>query len=321
MKAKSGEMRRGRYMSKSTKRLIFYCLVVALPVLQFCVFYVGVNINSILLAFSKHFIRPEGGYKIEYFAAGFDNFKKAFEMVKQIDGTRLLTNSLSMIGCEVLIGLPLAVIFSFYIYKRFPFARVFKVVLFMPQIVSVMVFSILFKYVTNDLWSKLFDVDGGLLNNVNENISFGTILFYNVWISFGVNVIMFSGSMSSIDPSLSEACQLDGASILQEFWYVTLPMIWPTFTTFVIVSLTGLFVHQMNLFSLFSANASTRVSSFGYQLYVAGQSAGLNSVAMVGALKLNYYELSALGLSFTMITLPIVLFMRWGMRKIGPSVN
>ncbi len=314
--------------SRKKKGLLFYSLVIALPVLQFLIFYIGVNFNSILLAFSKHAYNVDGGSHTDYFAAGFENFANAFKMLEAIDGWSLFANSLLMIACELLISLPLAVIFSFYVYKKYFGSKLFKVVLFMPQIVSVMVFSILFKYISNDVVAGLADimgntalVNGGFLNNPDKMISLITIIFYNVWISFGVNVVMITGSMGSINPSLVEAAQLDGCSPIREFWHVTLPLVWPTFTTFVVVSLTGLFVNQMNLYSLFSSNANVQVTSLGYQLYIAGQGAGLDRISEAGALKLNYYELSAMGLTFTLILLPIVMGVRYLMRKFGPSVD
>ena len=36
------------------RNLLFYSLLLALPLLQFCIFYVGVNLNSVLLAFKTY---------------------------------------------------------------------------------------------------------------------------------------------------------------------------------------------------------------------------------------------------------------------------
>ncbi len=311
------------FRNKHQKRVLFYILMIALPLLQFLVLYVGVNLNSILLAFAEHRVKPEGGYETIYFGAGFDNFKAAFEGIKNsVDGAKLLRNSAIMLACNIFISLPLAVLFSFYIYKNFFGSKVFKVALFVPQIVSVMVFSVLFRYLTTDVVQALSNNEllGGWLKGDDESVRLMTIILYNIWISFGVNVIMITGSMSSVNPSLVEASHLDGANTFQEFWHVTLPLIWPTFTTFVVVSLTGFFVDQMNLYGLFSATAPAGVKSFGYILFIEGQSAGLNQPG-IGGWGLNFYQLSALGLTFTLILVPIVMSVRFVMRRLGPSVD
>lgn len=309
----------GKLKKKKNKHLLFYCAMLFIPVLQFCIFYLGVNLKSILLAFSTYEM-TETGYTLQYFNAGFSHFAAAINCLKEIDTLQFLSNSLTMIMCDLLVSLPLAIIFSYYIHKKYALSGFFKVILFIPQIVSVMVFSILFKFIANDLIASMTGVSGGILNNIETDVNFRTVIFYNIFVSFGTNIILFTGSMDSINTSIFEACRIDGASTIQEFFHIVVPMVWPTFSTFVVVSLTGLFVNQMNLYSLFSINADTDITTFGYLLYVAGQSAGLDSKG-ISALSLDYYELSALGLMFTAITVPIVLGARAFMKKLGPSVE
>lgn len=298
--------------SKQTKRLLFYVAAVTLPLLQFLIFYLYVNINSIILAFQKY-SEIDGAY-VKVFAS-FENFGKAFQVIGE--SWNKISNSLKMIACDVFISLPLALIFSFYIYKKFFLHKTFKVMLFMPQIISGIVFVMLFKYIANNVYQEITGKTGLLMSD-DENVKTATVLFYNVWISFGVNVMMFTGSMSGIDGSIVEAAALDGASLIQEFFYVTIPMIWSTFSTFVVISLTGIFTHQLNLFAFYGEGAG-RLESFGYFLYIQS----LKPEDRTGVVKgtLTYSQLSALGLVLTMITLPIVLISRKLMTKLGPSMN
>ncbi len=298
--------------SKQTKRLLFYVAAVTLPLLQFLIFYLYVNINSIILAFQKY-SEIDGAY-VKVFAS-FENFGKAFQVIGE--SWNKISNSLKMIACDVFISLPLALIFSFYIYKKFFLHKTFKVMLFMPQIISGIVFVMLFKYIANNVYQELTGKTGLLMSD-DENVKTATVLFYNVWISFGVNVMMFTGSMSGIDGSIVEAAALDGASLIQEFFYVTMPMIWSTFSTFVVISLTGIFTHQLNLFAFYGESAG-RLESFGYFLYIQS----LKPEDRTGVVKgtLTYSQLSALGLVLTMITLPIVLVSRKLMTKLGPSMD
>ncbi|MDY4187614.1 MAG: sugar ABC transporter permease [Candidatus Borkfalkiaceae bacterium] len=298
--------------SKQTKRLLFYVAAVTLPLLQFLIFYLYVNINSIILAFQKY-SEIDGAY-VKVFAS-FENFGKAFQVIGE--SWNKISNSLKMIACDVFISLPLALIFSFYIYKKFFLHKTFKVMLFMPQIISGIVFVMLFKYIANNVYQELTGKTGLLMSD-DENVKMATVLFYNVWISFGVNVMMFTGSMSGIDGSIVEAVALDGASLIQEFFYVTMPMIWSTFSTFVVISLTGIFTHQLNLFAFYGEGAG-RLESFGYFLYIQS----LKPEDRTGVVKgtLTYSQLSALGLVLTMITLPIVLVSRKLMTKLGPSMD
>ena len=101
------------HLKKDTKDLIFVILLVALPLLQFFIFYVCVNINSILLAFKKYDINNNVSF------AGFDNFKQLFIDFKSFTLYKVaLKNStlVFLIGCPI--SLTLALLFSYYIYKK-----------------------------------------------------------------------------------------------------------------------------------------------------------------------------------------------------------
>ena len=62
--------RAGSVMKRRTKQTIFYWSILALPLLQFGIFYVGVNFNSILLSFRDYSVTTAGGYSW----VGFDNY-------------------------------------------------------------------------------------------------------------------------------------------------------------------------------------------------------------------------------------------------------
>ncbi len=294
---------------RKQKKLLFYILVLAYPIFQTLVFYIYTHFNSILLAFQDHKIE-NGVYSIGF--AGFKNFQTAFKLLG--DKMFMVKNSLIMYALNLLVGMTLALIFSFYIYKKYRGSKIFQFVLFAPHLISSVVFALLFKYIATDVYMKLFDAQFGLLDNLDTR--FGTVLFYNLWISFGSNVILFSGSMSGIDESIVEAAEIDGANILQEFIHVTIPMIFPTFVSFVVIGMVGIFTHQMALFVLFGNNGM-EIGTLGYYLYVE---ASLSDVIPSGG-RASFSELSALGVILTLIITPIVITTKKLLTKYGPSVD
>lgn len=297
-------------------RLIFYSLGIAIPVIQFCVFYIYVNFNSFLLAFQKYIPNKKGlGYTIEF--AGFENFKSAFQILKE--NAFAIKNSLIFFVLSTLFELSLAIVFSFYISKKYYASGFFRVILFLPQIVSHVVFALLFNYLVSDVYPYVVElVTGhsaeGLFNN--QAARFPTVLFFNLWMGFGVNVMLFSGAMSNINPSIIESAQIDGASLVQEFFHITIPMIFPTFITFIVVGLAGIFTDQMNLYSLF-ANDAGDLSTLGYFMY----SATTNADVVVSAGYYSYSQLSALGLILTAIVFPVTWTVRKLLETYGPNPN
>ena len=292
-----------RMNNRTKKRLGFYALIVTLPLLQLCLFYVYVNFNSILLAFQEYSNNTQGlGYVIKF--AGFKNFAVAIEKIG--NSGYMIKNSL---------------IASFYLTKKYYASGFYKVILYMPQIVSHVVFALLFRYIVTDVYPQVARmITGqenvlGLLDNLDTK--YATVVFYNVWIGFGVNVILFTGAMSGINDSIVESAQMDGVNVVQEFFQITIPMIFPTLITFVVVGIAAIFTDQMQLYTMFGVHAY-ELSTIGYFLYVETTTSDVISPSIN---TMNYSQLSALGLTLTLIVFPITMTIRKVLEKYGPSVN
>jgi raffinose/stachyose/melibiose transport system permease protein len=110
-----------------------------------------------------------------------------------------------------------------------------RVVYFIPYVVATVV--------SGAIWENLLSPQSGIghglanigipfLDGVNffgdQRLALGSVAFVNTWQWWGFLVVIFLGSMQSVDPSLYEAARLDGANVWREFWHVTLPGIRPT---------------------------------------------------------------------------------------------
>ena len=126
---------------RNRNRLLFYCAFLSLPVLQFCIFYIGVNFNSFLLAF-KSYEYETGAYQW----VGFTNFKDVFsDFASVLYMQASIRNSLMLYAFTMLTTF-LALLFSYYIFKRAPLSRLFQTMLFIPNIISAIVMVTIFKY-------------------------------------------------------------------------------------------------------------------------------------------------------------------------------
>jgi len=304
-------------LSREKKRLIFYAIVMAYPLLQVAVFYCYQNFSSILLAFQKHNVNyVEGTYTI---TTTFENFGLAWN--RFISSGQMIKNSLIMFLIAIVVSMNLAIIFSYYIYKKCPGSGIFKLVLFMPQMVSGVVFVMLFRYISDDVYREIaIKITGdqslqGLLSNPETQL--GVVIFYNVWVSFGTNVLMYTGTMSGINESIVESAELDGANILQEFVYITFPNIYSTYVTFLIVQMASIFTSTMNLHTFFGSNSLFK--TIGYDIYINTLEADVFVEA--GKNLMPYPVISAYGLILTVIVAPITLIIRKTLEKLGPKTN
>lgn len=305
MKATSKKKRLGR----EQKEFIFFICLIALPLAQFCIFYIGVNLNSILLTFRNY------DYDTGYSFAGLSNIVR---VVKNLfmDATLkyAVRNSLITYAITLLIGTTLALIFSYFIYKKMPLANLYRVTLFLPSVLSSIVMVLLFKYFCEQavpvVWKELTGKEiGGLLSN--SNTAMPTLLFYLVWTGFGTQVLMYTGAMNNISESIVESARLDGATPLREFVSITLPMIWSTFVTFIVVGIAGIFTNQLNLYSFYGTAADNSLYTIGYYLYRATQKGTLP----------EYSYLSAMGLIFTLIAMPLTFAVKCLLERFGPTTE
>ncbi|MDR3317915.1 MAG: hypothetical protein LBS99_00570 [Clostridiales bacterium] len=298
----------GRQKTK-IKSAAFYVSLVGLPVLQFCIFYIGVNLNSILLAF-KAYDMGAG----EYVFYGLNNFTKVFRDFGTLAYLgSAIKNSLILYGVSILVAL-FSTFFSFYIYKKRLLGGLFRFILFLPHIVSALVFSLIFMYFTDEVIPFFADnlfhtAMEGLISNPKTQL--GAVLFFTFWTGFSTQVLMFSSSMSGISDSVIEAGIMDGVTPLKEFFYIVVPMVWSTLCTFLVVGVATIFTAQMNLFSFFGTSAEYGVYTFGYYLYRAAKLAGVS----------DYPYLSATGLVLTAVAIPLSFLARFALGKVGPHAD
>ena len=284
----------------------FYLSIVVLPMIQFCIFYIGVNINSVLMAFQKY----ENG---AFVWAGLVNFKQIFvEFGEKRYMLKSLLNSLEFYGIGLL-TMVMAMFFSFYIYKKKPLSGAFRVILFLPHIVSNITFVLMYKYFTDNAIPEIVRLltgnqPAGLI--ANPQTAKGAIIFFCVFTGFGTQLLMFTGAMSGINESIIEAAQLDGITAVKELFLIDIPMIFPTVSTFLIVGVVGIFTNQMSLFSFFGTGADPSLYTFGYMLY-----RGIKKATMS-----DYSYLSALGLLFTLVSVPLTFAVKKLLARVDPFV-
>lgn len=322
-------------MTRTQKRNLFFGLMIIVPVLIFTVFYVIVNFNTVILAFKKYEYVTDGvvGYRITF--ARFDNFKRILFSEDSLllyqtksgeyQNLLMIRNSLILWGCKLLIGLPLSFVFSYYVYKKRWASGFFRIILFLPNVISNIIMVTMFRFFMDYAIPEIFGLQTGFfLAGKEPAIALPTIIFFNLWLSFAEQTLLFTSAMSGINESVVESAQLDGVTSVQEMWYITLPMIYSTFTTFVIVGIAMIFTDQMSLLTIydqFQTPPELRTVGFYlfWQSYESTYVSTWNPVDNSG--KLSYSELSAFGLLISAVVVPVSIGIKKLLEKLGPCVE
>lgn len=295
------------------KKYGFVWTIMAYPMLLFIVFYLVCNFGSLVMAFQKRdFLGNVTGW------VGFANFTK---FVKDIAETELMSTALKntclMYGTDLLIVLPLQLLFSYYLFRKIPGHKAIRFIVMLPSIISGFVVCLVFKkFVEGALPSMMKNFFGlkTFPNLISEvKYTFKTVLFYNVWMSFTTALVMYSNAMNQVSDEILESGKIDGVEGgLQEMFYLVLPMIFPTITTFLITGFSAFLSMSGPLVAFFKFNAPQSSYTLGYFFYI--QVAGSSSQIM-------YPYLAAGGLIMTIIMAPLTFLLKYVLEKYGPSTE
>ncbi|RWF58654.1 MAG: sugar ABC transporter permease [Mesorhizobium sp.] len=125
----------------------------------------------------------------------------------------------------------LALMLALLINQKLRGINIFRTIYFMPVVVSIVVVSL--------LWRFIYDGQNGLLNSILQGLTFGlfqpvdwlgnpstalpAIMAMSIWQAVGFHMVIWLAGLQMISPTLYEAAAIEGASKWQTFRYVTWP--------------------------------------------------------------------------------------------------
>jgi ABC-type sugar transport system permease subunit len=237
--------RGGRRVSREGRPRAAYAMIA--PALILLILFLVI---PVLLAFGLSFtnarlISPEPPRFV-----GFDNFSRALTNDPVFLRSLLNTFLFALVVVPVQSGLGL--IMALLVNQKIRGVTAFRVVYFIPVVTSIVVVSILWKFMYRE---------NGLINSTINTLTFGAwqgtdwlnnprtalpaIILLSIWQAVGFHMIIWLSGLQTIPGELYEAAEVDGAGRWQQFWNVTWPGLRPTMV-FVLVTITiaalGLFV-------------------------------------------------------------------------------
>lgn len=167
---------------------------------------------------------------------GLQNYENLIKdpIVWQVTGNTILYTLLT-----VPVGMALSLLLAVALDQQIGLKRFYRAAFFLPSITSMVVISI--------VWQWIYNPEFGLLNYglslfgipkgkwlTSTSTSLLSIAIVGIWKRLGYDMILFLSGLQGISTTYYEAAKLDGASKLQQFKYITVPMLKPT-TFFVFI--------------------------------------------------------------------------------------
>lgn len=177
---------------------------------------------------------------------GIKNYIKVFQSdILKYTGNTLIMWVMGFLP-QILFSLLLSVWFT-NTELRLKFQQFFKTVIYMPNLIMASAFAMLFFTLFSDagpinsLLMNLHLIDEGVPIRFLSYTSWTRVLvaLMNFIMWYGNTTILLMAGIMGIDDSLFEAARIDGASPIQVFFKITLPLLMPIFVYVLITSLIG----------------------------------------------------------------------------------
>ncbi len=167
----------------------------------------------------------------------FAGLKNYFELLTSPNFALILKNTFVFAIAVTLIAVVIPVILAAVLNNKIRGSEFFKTAYFLPFITPMIVIAI--------IWEWIFDPNFGLLNyllktHINWLYDTKTALFaliiVSAWKLIGYNMVILLSGFSTISQNIYESAKIDGASPLNTFFKITLPLLSPTIFFVVIIS-------------------------------------------------------------------------------------
>lgn len=203
---------------------------------------------------------------------GFDNFVRLTSDPLFVASLRnTLIYMVATVVLRVVVGLLLAVLLNSKLRGRIFFRAIF----YLPVIAPLVTVAV--------IWRIIFDTYSGVLNAVldvfgiapipwltSTSWAMPAIVIMSVWKTFGWNIVIFLAGLQSIPETMREAASIDGASKVQTFFHITLPLLRPTILLAVVTSTINASQVFDQVYVMTRGGPGYSTMTLGQMVYTAG---------------------------------------------------
>ena len=277
--------------------------MLALPLLQWLVFFVFVNINTITMSFQDQRPGADPGFSLV-------NYRNFFMDLRSTDKFMYAIRNSLLFGLNDLFLLFISLVLAYFFYKKIRWSSFFRIIFFLPSIISIVIFITAYQNMFNmgviDSMLNIFGFEE--LPDWFANTSpwlVPLIMLYCLWVGTGYNILIMGGAMGNLPEDVMEYSRLEGVNYFNEFFRVVIPMIWPTVMVGVLGSITIMFTLFLQV-DLMTVNGGTKgqAMTISYMIngYVKSRDLG---------------RASTYGVIFTIIAMPIIILIRKALDKVS----
>ncbi|AZN43217.1 carbohydrate ABC transporter permease [Paenibacillus albus] len=197
---------------------------------------------------------------------GLKNFKEL--LTSDTNALKALIFTLEYTLLAVVLTNVIAIVLAVLMTKAFKLRGLYRVSFFVPYIISLIIIGFVWKFMFTKGFDVLYDATGwGIFQWSwlgNADLAFWSILFVGIWQSVGFYMMIYITGLQSVPGDLLEAASIDGCVGLNRFFRITLPLLMPSITVALFLSIAN----------------SLKVFDIIYTLTFGGPGGATNSITM-----------------------------------------
>lgn len=224
---------------------------------------------------------------------GFDNYLELFQdEVFLRTAYNSVVYTVAGVGLKFVLGLTMALILD----QERRFNNLFRTLLFIPWAVPVVIVALNWRWIYDDLSGFLnnFLITFGITRDIiswlsDPSLAMGCVVAVVVWAGTPFYSMTFLAGLQAIPKELYEAAEIDGASVVQQFLYVTVPRLKTVFLTTVMLSTIWTATNLQFVFVLTRGGPASRTEIFPHLAYTVAL--GARRLGMGAAVSLVFFPL------------------------------
>lgn len=246
---------------RGSRRLMPYLLLL-IPLLLYVVFYAGPSLMTVIYSFTD--MKNIPGTDVNF--VGLENYKNLLFSGNSSERWASIGRSLYFMFFVTILQNGIALLVAVVINQKLRGDKFYRAVFFLPVVLGVAVVSL--------IWSLMFDPINGPVQQLYSlfgykdtffgsfSHAFNYIIFVQIWMYMGYSMLIFLAGLQSVPKDLYEAGHIDGTNRWQAFKNITFPLIAPSFTVNMLLSIIGAMQTFDIILATTDGNFNTRTMAY-----------------------------------------------------------
>ncbi|MBE5908493.1 MAG: sugar ABC transporter permease [Lachnospiraceae bacterium] len=211
----------GKMTSRERSEMIWGWLFIAPTMIGLII----LNIIPIFQTIYQSFFKTGDFGKGNIFVGGA-NYAKVFA---DAEVWQALINTLKYAVVEVPLSIIISLILAVFLNGKIKGKSTFRTIFFLPMVAAPAAIAMVWKWLYNSEFGLLNHILPGKTNWVsNPKIAIYSIAVIGIWSIIGYNMVLFLAGLQEVPKDYYEAASIDGATGVQQFLNITIPLVSPT---------------------------------------------------------------------------------------------